>query len=347
LVVGFDIARKHVGDGAPCLIVGEVAQAHEGSYQLAHAYIDAIADAGADAVKFQCHIAEAESWPDEPWRVKPKWGSETRYEYWKRMEFTYQQWKGLGQHAHSRGLAFIVSPFSADALDLAEGATVVDAWKVPSGEVGHARLLGRMKSTRIPVLLSTGMSDLREITTAVETFMDEPESTLTLVNSVEAPGGGVLSIRYVDEMGREIPHIGKLRNVALLQCTSAYPCPPGQLGLNNLDTLRMIHRCPVGLSDHSGSIYAGLAAVALGCDVLEVHVTLSRDMPGPDTSSSITTQELKQLVEGVRFIEKAKQPVDKDAMAMELQPMRDLFMNRHKRRGAKEMEDACRGAGLL
>src|SRR5713226_3477140 len=101
-----------------CLIVAEVAQAHDGSLGLAHAFIDAIADAGADAVKFQTHIAAAESTPAEPWRVKFSMQDATRYEYWKRMEFTEEQWQGLRKHAEEKGLAFLSSPFSVEAVAL-------------------------------------------------------------------------------------------------------------------------------------------------------------------------------------------------------------------------------------
>src|SRR6188474_3339988 len=89
-----------------CLIVGEVAQSHDGSLGLAHAFVDAIATAGADAVKFQTHIAAAESTPGEPWRVKFSRQDATRFDYWKRMEFTEEQWHGLKQHADERGLKF-------------------------------------------------------------------------------------------------------------------------------------------------------------------------------------------------------------------------------------------------
>src|SRR3990172_8178509 len=99
-MTGFDLGKRHVGDGSPCLIVAEVGQAHDGSLGQAHAYIDAIAEAGADAVKFQCHIAAAESTPDEPWRIKPEWSQDaSRYDYWRRMEFTPEQWAGLERHA--------------------------------------------------------------------------------------------------------------------------------------------------------------------------------------------------------------------------------------------------------
>jgi N-acetylneuraminate synthase len=109
-----------------------------------------------------------------------------------------------------------------------------------------------------------------------------------------------------------------------MQCTTAYPCPPEKLGLNMIPFFRERYGCAVGLSDHSGTIYPGLAALTLGAEVLEVHVTLSREAFGPDVPASLTTAELRQLVEGVRFLERAL-PVDKDAMAVEMEPLRRMF----------------------
>ena len=121
-------------------IIAEVAQAHDGSLGMAHAYIDAIANAGADAVKFQTHIASAESTPGEPWRVKFSQQDATRYDYWKRMEFTEEQWQGLKKHADERGLKFLSSPFSVEAVELLTRVGVA-AWKVASGEVSNVRCL--------------------------------------------------------------------------------------------------------------------------------------------------------------------------------------------------------------
>ena len=288
------IGARETGPGFPCFIVGEVAQAHEGSVSLAHAYIDAIADAGADAVKFQCHLAEAESTPDEPWRVKPKWGQDaSRYEYWRRMEFTEDQWAELSGHAHGRNLAFIVSPFSVEAVRLLLG--LVDAWKVASGEVTHADLLVAIAATGVPVIVSTGMSTCAEI------------------EEVKPAFGG---------------------KMALLQCTSMYPTPPSFVGLGVMAEMRKRFRCPVGLSDHSGTIYAGLGAVTLGADLLEVHVTLSRETQGFDTASSITPSELRSLVKGAWFLERARGTVDKDSMADALAGTRLVFADKWKRRKA-------------
>lgn len=272
-----------------CCVIGEVAQSHDGSLGLAHAFVDVIADAGADAVKFQTHIAAAESTPDEPWRVKFSPQDETRYEYWKRMEFTEAQWLGLKQHADQRGLLFLSSPFSFEAVDLLERVGVA-AWKVPSGEVGNSALLDRMARNGLPILISSGMSSTAEIDAAVE---------------------------------RSRAHG---RDYAVMQCTSAYPCPPEKVGINVIPELASRYDCVSGLSDHSGTIYPSLAAVTLGAGIVEVHVALSREMFGPDVPASVTTVELRQLVDGVRYIERMRaNPVAKDAMAAELQPMRRLF----------------------
>ncbi len=272
-----------------CLVIAEVAQAHDGSLGTAHAYIDSIAEAGADAVKFQTHIAAEESTPAEPWRRPFSPQDSTRYEYWQRMEFSFEAWLGLRRHAEEKGLLFLSSPFSEAAIDLLEQVGVA-AWKVASGEVGNLPALDRMIATGRPVLLSSGMSDLGEIDRAARRVLDAG-----------------------------IP-------LAVLQCTSAYPCPPEKVGLNLLDTFRERYGCAVGLSDHSGTIYPALAATTLGAEVVEVHVTFSREMFGPDVPASVTTGELRQMVEGIRFIETMNaSPVEKDAMAEELSPLRQIF----------------------
>jgi len=272
-----------------CLIVGEIAQTHDGSLGTAHAYIDAIANAGAQAIKFQTHIAAAESTPGEPWRVKFSRQDATRYDYWQRMEFTAQQWRELAEHAGERGLIFLSSAFSFEAVEILNNIGM-PAWKVGAGETSNLPLLEKMASTGKPVILSSGMSDWSELDSAV--------------NCVRRNGAQVL----------------------ILQCTTSYPCPPEKLGLNVLAELQDRYQCPVGLSDHSGTIYAGLAAATLGARLIEVHVTFSRECFGPDVIASITTAELKQLVEGVRFIETAlAHPVNKQAMAESLGELKRVF----------------------
>lgn len=270
-------------------VVAEVAQAHDGSLGTAHAFVDAVADAGACAIKFQTHIAAAESTPDEPWRVAFSRQDATRYDYWRRMEFTEEQWRGLREHAGERGLAFLSSPFSEEAFEMLTrvGAS---AWKVASGEVAEPALLDRMLTSGKPVLVSTGLSDWAEI--------DRVASRAKAADAF----------------------------FALLQCTSKYPTAPEHSGLNVLPEMKARYGAPVGLSDHSGTIFPSLAAVALGAEVVEVHATLSRHAFGPDQASSVTIEELAQLCRGVEFLKTARaHPVDKDAMARELAPVRLLF----------------------
>jgi N-acetylneuraminate synthase len=281
--------RPRAPRGTGCVLIAEVAQSHDGSLGTAHAFIDAIADAGADAVKFQTHIAAAESTPAEPWRVRFSPQDATRYDYWKRMEFPEDAWQGLRVHAEERGLWFLSSPFSRAAVDLLERVGVA-AWKVASGETGSGELLDAILATGRPVILSTGMSGWPEIDAAV-----------------------------ARARGRGVP-------LALLQCTSAYPCPPEKVGVNVLEAFRKRYDVAAGLSDHSGKIFPGLAAATLGADVLEVHVALSRRMFGPDVPVSLVPEELALLVEGVRFIETMRaHPVDKDRAARETEPLRRLF----------------------
>lgn len=272
-----------------CFVVAEVAQTHDGSLGTAHAYIDAVARTGADAIKFQTHIADAESTPSEPWRVRFSPQDASRYEYWKRMEFTAAQWAGLALHAAERGLIFLSSAFSPEAVELLQGLEIV-AWKIGAGEITNLPMIRRMAATGKPVILSTGMSSWEDTDRAVACIREH-----------------------------NVP-------VAVLQCTSMYPCPPARLGLNVMAEIRGRYNCPTGLSDHSGTIYAGLAAATLGANVIEVHVTLSRECFGPDVPASVTTAELSQLVSGIRFIEDVlANPVDKEAVAGELAPLREMF----------------------
>ncbi|MBL76621.1 MAG: N-acetylneuraminate synthase [Chloroflexi bacterium] len=284
----FLIDGKPIG-GNRCFIIAEIAQAHDGSLGAAHAYIDAIANAGADAIKFQTHIASAESTPDEPFRIKFSKQDQNRYEYWKRMEFTEDQWIGLYDHCQEVGITFLSSPFSEEAVTLLNNIGM-PAWKIASGEVSNRPMLEQISATNKPILLSTGMSDLKEIEEVVD---------------------------YLKAQSNDI---------LVFQTTTAYPCPPEKIGVNNIPVYRKLFNLPVGLSDHSGTIYSPLAASAIGIDMLEIHVTFSKEMFGPDVIASITIEELTTLVEGIRYIEQMiHNPVDKNEMAEELKPVRDLF----------------------
>ena len=285
----FNIENNIIGDGARCFIIAEVGQAHEGSLGYAHAYIEAIARTGVDAVKFQTHIADDESSPDEKFRVKCFSQDETRYDYWKRMEFTPGQWRELATHARDKGLIFLSTPFSLEAVDLLESLEV-PAWKIGSGDIENLPLLRKVAQTEKPVLLSSGMSSWAEIDVALF----------------------------------EINKTGS--SAAVFQCTTKYPCPPEEVGLNLLTEIRERYLCPVGLSDHSGTIYPSLTAVSKGADLLEAHVVLSKDCFGPDVLASLTIDEMSQLVEGVRFTERMLTSfIDKDKQSSKMKDTKVLF----------------------
>ncbi|WP_299048774.1 N-acetylneuraminate synthase family protein [uncultured Polaribacter sp.] len=257
------------------LIIAEIAQAHDGSLGMAHAYIDAVAKTGCNIIKFQTHIAEAESSIHEPFRVRFSKQDSTRMEYWKRMEFTLKQWKELKNHCDDVGLEFMSSPFSNKAVDLLEEIGV-KRYKVGSGEVNNYVLLERIAQTGKPVIISSGMSSFEEL-----------DQTILFLKS---------------------------RNVSysILQCTTSYPTKPNQFGLNVIKELKDRYKAKVGFSDHSSSIEACIAATALGAEILEFHVVFDKEMFGPDAKSSLNLLETAQLVKAVKNISLAlENPVDK------------------------------------
>ncbi len=285
----FSIGSRQIGPESPSFIIAEIAQAHDGSLGTAHAYVDAVADAGADAIKFQTHMADEESTLDEPFRVKFSFQDATRYDYWKRMEFTGDQWKELSRHAKDRNLIFLSSPFSVKAVHMLREIGM-QAWKIGSGEVKSDDILEAMAENGAPIILSTGMSGFEEIGECV---------------------------KRIRERGLQF---------ALLQCTSSYPTSLGQVGLNVIGELGSRFNCPIGLSDHSGTLFPGLAAMALGIEILEVHVVLDRRSFGPDVPASITVDDLGFLVKARdAFHVMAVNPVDKDEMAEKMSQMRSMF----------------------
>ena len=283
------LENRIIGPGEPPFIIAEIAQAHDGSLGMAHAFIDTAADVGVDAIKFQTHIAEAESTLDEPFRAKFSKQDETRFDYWKRMEFTASQWANLASHAHDRGLLFLSSPFSIEAVNLLNEIGM-PAWKIGSGEIENQPLITAMQCTGKPFLVSTGMSTYSEIS--------------AVCNRLEATGN----------------------QYALFQCTSQYPVALEKVGLNVIDKLRERFGCPVGLSDHSGTLFPALAAMAMGADLIEVHLTFHKQMFGPDTAASIDCSQLDFLIQCRDAFNKMNQhPIDKDQVACELDTTRRIF----------------------
>ena len=257
-------------------LIAEIAQAHEGSLGILHSYIDAVAKTGIQAIKFQMHIAEAESSIYEPFRVKFSKEDDTRFDYWKRMEFSLEQWKEIKKHCDYVGLDFICSPFSNLAVDWLEEIGV-QTYKIGSGEVNNLLLLEKICATRKPIIISSGMSSFDELDKTVD----------------------FLKNKSVD--------------FSILQCTTAYPTKPEQYGLNVINELKKRYNVSVGFSDHSAKVSTGIAAVALGAEILEFHVVFHREIFGPDAIASLTIEETKQLVESVNDIQSAiDNPIDKN-----------------------------------
>jgi N-acetylneuraminate synthase len=266
-------------------IIAEVGLNHDGSLGNALALIDAAAECGADVVKFQTHLAEAETLPSAP--SPPYFASEPRYEYFKRTAFALDQWNALKGHAEARGLRFLSSVFSVEAVDVLERLGV-ESYKIPSGEVTNLPLIEHVAKTGKPIYLSSGMNNWAELDAAVGTIRR---------------------------------HHSRLW---ILQCTSAYPCPYEQVGLNVILEMQQRYRLPIGLSDHTMTNYAAFAAVALGATVVEKHLTFSRRMYGSDAKHSLEPLEFAELVHGIRAVETMlAAQVDKDASA--LQSMKAVF----------------------
>ena len=267
-------------------VIAEIGSVHDGSFGNALRLVDAAAECGVDAVKFQTHIAAAETTRDAP--PPPYFQDEPRYDYFERTAFSEERWRRLKAHAEERGVELMSSPFSVEAVELLERIGL-PAYKIPSGEVTNLLLLEAVAATGKPVLLSSGMSSWDELDAAVEVFRRS---------------GSPLTV---------------------LQCTSEYPVPPEHVGLNVLGELRERYGVPVGLSDHTLSPWASIAAVVLGATVIERHFAFSRLAYGSDARHSLEPDELRSLVEGIREVEAMlASPVDKsDAEPFRL--MKSIF----------------------
>lgn len=286
----FMIEGTQVGNKRPPYIIAEVAQSHEGSLGTAMAFIELAKECGADAIKFQTHIAAEESTAREPWRKKFSHQDESRFDYWKRMEFTFIQWQMLKRHADDIGIAFISSPFSIKACEWLRELGM-RTWKIASGEVHNRQLIDWITATGDAVILSSGLS-----------LGDEARSLIRELRS----GGS---------------------QVAFLHCTTQYPTPASEVGLNIFSAFeREFSELPIGLSDHSGQIYPAIVATYLGADIIEVHLTMHARMFGPDVKSSLNPEQLKDLVQGTRFAWNMRNhPVDKIEQLGGLQKERNIF----------------------
>ncbi len=271
------------------VLVAEIGQAHEGSLNIAHAMIDACAKSKVDVIKFQAHLAEAESTYDEPFRIKFSHKDKNRFEYWKRMEFTLSEWKGLFNHAKKKGLYFMVSVFSVEAFKMINKLDVC-AWKVSSGEIDNTSLIDLMVKTKKTIILSTGMSNNREI-----------KKTISFLKNKRA-------------------------HFVILQCSTMYPTPLKYVGMNIVGEIKSKYNCLTGLSDHTGSIYPMIYGISAKFNLMEFHVTFHKKMFGPDTSSSITFEEVREITkfrENFEILNKYK--INKDTIYNKLKLTKKIF----------------------
>ncbi len=259
----FRLGDRLIGDGHPPFIIAEVGINHEGEFDKAIELIDAAVKAGADCVKFQSHITEAEMIPTD---MKPgDISDEKLWDIIKRCELTEEEEREVKRYCEEKGIIYLCTPFSREAADRLEALNVI-GFKIGSGECNNIPLIRHIAKKGRPIILSTGMNDLESIGK---------------------------SIGVIREAGCSF---------ILMHCTSTYPTPYEYVRLGSIQQLREVYSVPVGLSDHSIGIYTGLGAVALGACAIEKHFTISRNWPGPDNPISIEPQELSELVKGARAI---------------------------------------------
>ena len=259
----FEIGGRKIGKDHPPFIIAEVGINHEGEYDKAIECVDVAVKAGADCVKFQCHITEAEMIPTD---MKP--GEISKERLWdiiKRCELNEDEERRVKKYCEEKGIIYLCTPFSREAADRLQ-AMNVEAFKIGSGECNNIPLIEHVAKMGKPMILSTGMNDI-----------DSIKKSVSVIEKYDCP-------------------------LLLMHCTSMYPTPYDKVRLGAIKDLQETFDLPVGLSDHSIGIYTCLAAVALGASALEKHFTVSRNWPGPDVPISIEPDELADMVNGSRAI---------------------------------------------
>lgn len=286
---GFVVAGRAVGEGAPVFVVAEAGVNHNGDMALARRLVDAAAEAGADAVKFQTFSTDAlvsREAPKAGYQVETTGAAESQRDMLARLELRPEQHAELQQQCGKRGLVFFSAPFDEQAADALESLDV-PLFKIPSGEITNLPLLRHVAAKRRPLILSTGMATLDEVGTAVA--------------AIRAAGDPPL---------------------AILHCLSAYPAPAAEMNLRAMDTLRDRFGVPVGLSDHTLGIEVAVAAVARGAQIIEKHLTVDKTLPGPDHRASLDPVEFAALVRAIRSVESALGDGEKRPMPSEMDTRR-------------------------
>ncbi len=261
------IEKKAIGPACPVFVIAEVGINHDGNVLRAHKLIDAAADSGADAVKFQTFRADRLMVPVRDRLAQQEEGTESAFDLFRRMELSWEDHENLNKHARDRGISFLSTPFDEDSADFLDRLGV-PAFKIASSDLTHAPLLKHVASKGRPIFLSTGMSFLNEVADALWTL--------------KSAGA---------------------REILLMHCVSVYPAPSESVNLRAITTLRNQFDLPVGYSDHTQGINVSLAAAVLGAVALEKHFTLDKKAGGPDHKVSIDPADLRDLVRSLREIE--------------------------------------------
>lgn len=266
------IQNKHIGEDESTFIIAEAGINHNGNIELAKKLVDVAVKAGADAIKFQTFRAENVVTRDAPkanYQVRNTKSNESQYDMIKKLELSEDEFKELYKYAKRRRIIFLSTPFDFGSVDFLEELGV-PAFKVSSSDLTNLPLLEYIAQKGKPIILSTGMGTLGEIEEAINTIKKAENE-----------------------------------DIILLHCITSYPSKFESLNLRAIKTLKWAFKLPVGFSDHSLGIYAPIAAVALGAVVIEKHFTLDKNLPGPDHKASLDPNELKEMVNAIRLIEKA------------------------------------------
>jgi N-acetylneuraminate synthase len=254
-------------------LIAEIGSVHDGSFGNALKLVELAAASGADIVKFQTHVADAETLPDAP--MPPYFRGEPRRDYFRRTGFSQDQWRQIADHCAKTGVRFLSSPFALEAVEILEEAGI-GAYKVASGEVTNIPLLERIAATGKPILISSGMSNWAELEQAVSACSSSAD-------------------------------------IVVMQCATFYPCPPERIGLNVIGEIRDRFHLPVGFSDHTAGAAAAAAAVALGATCVEKHLTFSKRMYGSDAPNAMEPEPFAAMAAGLREVWVAMDhAVDKD-----------------------------------
>jgi N,N'-diacetyllegionaminate synthase len=261
------IGPKVVGTGSKVFVVAEIGINHNGSVSQAEKLIDAAAQSGADAVKFQSFHADRLLVPSRDRYAQQMDGVESAYQMLHRCELSFEDQEKLKNHADERGVLFLSTPFDEESVDFLDSLGV-PVFKIASSDITHVPLLRHIASKGKPILLSTGMSFLSEVADAIW--------------NLRSSGA---------------------KEILLMHCVSSYPSSPQYMNLRALQTLQSYFELSVGLSDHSEGILLSLVAIALGAVLIEKHFTLDKHAAGPDHKASMDPSDLKLLVQSLRDVE--------------------------------------------